>query len=145
MINAKELRIGNYVHKIDAAASEGKIDYSNRLHVISHNDIYHIVEDGDPTNHPIPLTPEWLERCGFIGLTHLGKKEYSLEIDDELTIEVCFYDHLTIRLVITNDNCDENIALGQFVCYRTIPQCNLLHQLQNIYHSLTGEELEIKL
>ena len=93
----------------------------------------------------VPLTPEWLERCGFVKLTHLGKKEHTIYVDEGLSIEACEYDQLIIRLVICQDNYDENINIGAFIVYRDIKDCKHVHQLQNLYFALTGEELKIKL
>lgn len=125
MINPKELRIGNYVHKIDAAIYDSKIEYSNRLHVISHNDIYHIVEDGDPTNHPIPLTPEWMEQCGFN--IRPGNRFYIFH-NERVLFEYWLHDGSVVI---------EGAFFGGKIQH--------LHQLQNLYFALTGEELTIKL
>lgn len=148
MIKASELVIGNIVWE-SSLFTPGPDDFEEIV-VGAINDIDKVVLDSQNNIYsydclyPIPLTVEWLERFGFIGLNHLGRREYSLVIDEELTIEVCFGDQLIVRLVIINDNYDENINLGQFVTYRHIRGCNYLHQLQNLYFALTGEELTIK-
>lgn len=148
MINSDELRIGNIVWE-SSLFTPGPDDFE-QIVVGAINDIDKVIRDNQgngysyDTLYPIPLTPEWLERCGFLGLSHLGRREYSLVIDEELTIEVCFGNQLIVRMVIINDNYDENINLGQFVTYRHIRGCNYIHQLQNLYVALTGEELRIK-
>lgn len=144
MVNVQELRIGNAVYKKDLIGDGNGIRIIDRLHFITAYDIYHIVEDDDPTNHPISLTPEWLERCGFVKLNHLGNVEYSLVINEELTVEACIYDRLVIRLVTENENHDENVNVGSYVTYQNIDKCKHLHQLQNLYFALTGEELTIQ-
>jgi hypothetical protein len=80
---------------------------------------------------------------------HLGRNEYSLWIDEVLTIETLFIlnnrtEEIVVRIVTTNENDDENIPLGAFVTYKNV-NCKYLHQLQNLYFALTGEELQIKL
>lgn len=130
MINPKELRIGNYVHKIDAVSRDSKIEYSNRLYQISHYDIYHIVEDGDPTNHPIPLTVDWMAKLGFDW--NAREKRYYIQIGDTFYLE---YD-TDFDYYLTPESwagsCPWNPAKH-------------VHQLQNLYFALTGEELTIKL
>lgn len=131
MVNPKELRIGNYVHKIDAVVRDGIIQYSKRLYEISHNDIYHIVEDSDPTNHPIPLTTEWMAKCGFdwnpeeqVYFKQIGNTAY-IEYDVDFNCSVVPETWRGQPLHMWGDN-------------------KYLHKLQNIYLDLTGEELEIK-
>jgi len=71
---------------------------------------------------PIPLTEEWLERFGF-------------EFDGE------WWDYLNFGINIRQNRCSE--SLGEFgFNYYPIPK--YVHQLQNLYYALTGEELEIK-
>ncbi len=127
MIKATELRIGNYTHKKDATIdAAGKVNYSYRLHVIDHNDIYHIVEDGDPTNHPIPLTPEWLERCGEKCINNNGW-EYQIRIG---ALKWYF-----------RWNKEWYSELGGIYIDSKV---KYIHQLQNLYFALTGVELTIK-
>jgi hypothetical protein len=127
MIDAKEIRIGNAVFKKDAIiAASGGVTYANRLHIINHYDIYHMVEDGDPTNHPIPLNPEWLERCGF-------KRMNAGWINGSGSMS--FYDK------------DSQAGNGFYEMEYGTRGCSAvfiyLHQLQNLYYSLTGEELTV--
>jgi len=68
---------------------------------------------------PIPLTEEWLERLGFEG--------YSMDIDKDgyYHIDVSFLGGVNVYI---ND-----VELSHI---------NHVHQLQNIYHALTGNELK---
>lgn len=115
MIQINELRVGNHFKWSDLA-SMGK-DYG----VTTLNNIkYHKFFE------PIPLTKEILLKCGFEWL------------EDTL----CFADRLHIIEPSENG-------------YMFIPFCTNdkdsyikiihLHQLQNLYFTLTGEELEINL
>ena len=72
---------------------------------------------------PILLTRDILEKCGF-------------EIADANDQYSCYKkDPITIRFVAGN-SIRVNISDREFVCQH-------LHQLQNLYFDLTGEELEI--
>lgn len=71
---------------------------------------------------PIPLTPEWLERCG------LQKKYWNS--DKDLKLEM--YEN---KAYIGN-NFSTNATI--------IHNINYVHQLQNLYFALTDEELTIK-
>lgn len=68
---------------------------------------------------PIPLTPEILEKAGFVN-KDLGNLSYNLAYGDGVCISISFN--------------------GTWICYLTY-----LHQLQNLYFALTGEELNISL
>ena len=107
-MKANELRIGNWVNNFE-------VDLQ-----LTSKDIYHLdVYVGRVIANPIPITPEWLERFGFVSkhnnLFILGK------------IELRYYRGRSDVLV-----------RGINVSYKYI------HQLQNLYFALTGEELEIK-
>ena len=107
-MKANELRIGNWV-------SNGEIEFQ-----ITSKDIYHRdVRVYGSFIKGIPITPEWLERVGFVSkpnnLFILGK------------IELRYYRGRSDVLV-----------RGINVSYKYV------HQLQNLYFALTGEELEIK-
>lgn len=124
MINPKELRLGNAVFKKDALINGAEMQIKERLHFITANDIYHIVEDGDPTNHPIPLTPEWLERMGYVK-DSTDKKWYKSPHD--LPPVYCW------RM---GDYGMEGLPLSA-------KSFQYVHQLQNLYFVLIGEELTI--
>lgn len=113
MIPVNELRIGN------------KILFSVTGEVITIEDghdiqsVFFVPEDYSP----IPLTPEILERAGFINGTKVIQT--SLSTDE-------FYVDLMDKDAGFNDK-------------RIWFSCKNLHQLQNLYFALTGEELTIKL
>ena len=80
---------------------------------------------------PIPLSPEILEKCGF----KIGGYDF------------LFWDNGKIELAGLNW-ADADIPEYQFVNFRYsdngIVSIYYLHQLQNLYYSLTGEELIFK-
>lgn len=115
-MDARELRIGNYVY-----------NRHGDLHEIGYNcfnKFAHPTMDGNPSGFaPIPLTEEWLTRFGFDKINHitegvLYKKDW-LRISASLNPE-------WRGAPIKRD-------AVQYV-----------HQLQNLYFALTGAELELK-
>lgn len=75
---------------------------------------------------PIELTPEILEKCGFVKPAHSYIGDiFHLSEWDEYPLNWC---------VAMNKN---NAVI--------ILKLKHLHQLQNLYFALTGEELEVKL
>ena len=113
-MNASELRINNLV-----------MDENYNIVTITHEDFMGVNDDGGFPLRPIPLTEEWLVKFGFIQ-TIIGFESvneyfpFSIEINSlgvaELYIE--FYGG------------DKYKKLIKYV-----------HQLQNLYFALTGEEL----
>jgi hypothetical protein len=120
MIKPEELRIGNYYLIGDTAIRLGQKAFEL---LIVFNTVDRLT--------PIPLTPEILEKCGF-----------------ELNKYNSTYGHSGIGYL-----CLEPLNQGQ---YDVIPICDNgkainkkplqhLHQLQNLYYTLTGEELNLNL
>ena len=100
--------------------------------VSKHGEIYQItsativcLERGESDVKPIAITPEWLQRFGF------EKIGNGWQLDVEIN-HYCLYSESGkyVDLFVFSDE------VGQ--------QCQYIHQLQNLYFALTGEELEIK-
>lgn len=72
---------------------------------------------------PIPLTEEWLENFGFECASHSGGNSIYYSIGD-----------------FGGELLD---GFFQLTWYEFAP-CQYVHQLQNLYFALTGEELELK-
>lgn len=90
--------------------------------------------------HPIPITPEWLERLGFeknqykYEKINLTETIYTIDVPNDYGGRIIGSDYngeFKIRL----EGCDEG-KVGDFIKY--------IHQLQNLYHALTGQELTVK-
>ena len=137
-MEAKELRIGNYV-------------YSNKFVIKSYgvDGFINILKNIDNFT-PIPLTEEWLLKFGFEnwGLGTLYNNEYECyvryvlhnDLDGTSNFEVHYIkstyggeEHL--QYVIS---CDEDDRLNWGTDLENV------HQLQNLYFALTNEELIIK-
>jgi len=120
MLQSKDLRIGNYIMQ------GGKITCVEKLS--------RSIDDWDRTNgkrtqdcQPIPITEEWLLKFGFE------------------------YHHNTPHpnKVFRKSHSEGFIDLEQIIHYYyggsfTSVECRYVHQLQNLYFALTGEELTTK-
>lgn len=83
---------------------------------------------------PIPLTPEILERCGFekgFGEYALIQDSYPLRFREEGEKYI-----LSFHYFGSNGESNEEEIICEF---------KYLHQLQNLYFALTGQELEVNL
>ena len=120
MIDAKELRIGNWV------LINGRFIYMDAK-------IFHVVilgfEGYEP--EPISLTPEILEKCGFdIDLDNFNWNAYKEFENNGLS------HYVSLRFNKTK----------QFWFFRhAASPIKHIHQLQNLYFALTGKELDVKL
>lgn len=132
-MKAKELRIGNYIQ-------DGKTNVLeiNGLHNETIYSVYPLNASPkfetttDSTDiKPIPLTEEWLLKFGFEKDHYKKEVYYTLSNDDDYYIEE-----------------DKNIKLWDFNMKEGIGfylrSFKRVHQLQNLYFALTGEELKIK-
>ena len=132
-MEVRELRIGNYL--------ESKVDYDGWGFAVSKGNYFSIKEFNGNYLHkwsdmgasgsfslddaiPIPLTEEWLLKFGFVSnpyqdIYYIKNGDNSFVIDINKTrgkLEL-FWKHIDLKYV---------------------------HQLQNLYFALTGEELTIK-
>lgn len=106
-MTVNELRVDNYIlYKSPFGNREEKIGQMKRGDFSSFDERLY---------NPIPLTPEWLERCGFEFAPSVGYYVYELPNKPQGI---------------------DSIKVGSGV---------FLHQLQNLYFALTGEELQIKM
>lgn len=112
-MGANELRIGNYLKE------------SNLIDFIKINitDI-ECIQRGDINYQSIPLTEDWLLRFGFIK----NKFDEFFEIEN-CQIEIYLFDNESKYTVCVDSVVNKNIKY--------------VHQLQNLYFALTGEELTL--
>ena len=125
-MKANELRIGNYLHTPDGI---GQVSGVQDMSVTEVDEVGYAIEQ----TPPIPLTEEWLNRFGFKNKSNSGSAyylltsgDYGLGLQEGLTQETrgMYYYFMT--------NSDKSIKIES------------VHQLQNLYHALTGEELKTK-
>lgn len=124
MIQSNELRIGNYYKWY----ADGK-DYYFKVDSEFFNN-----KDVINNSEPIPLTEEILLKCNNItecdNLSYDVYKTYKILINNiEIFIEI----GVECNFIYVTDGASLNINV------------EYLHQLQNLYYCLTGEELNIKL
>jgi hypothetical protein len=115
-MKANELRIGNYV------TTQGEYQFELSDFVDWYNDHNsHIYGD---YIKPIPLTEEWLLKLSAKS-TELNPAKNGIWIECE----------------IDNQGCWVSISHGTGV---VVVRLDFVHQLQNLYYDLTGEELILK-
>nr|DAT09631.1 MAG TPA: hypothetical protein [Caudoviricetes sp.] len=128
MIDAKELRIGNYIQLRNNHVMVGGIPNVYKLLIPGEQYAVEVKEF-----EPIPLTEELFLKCGF-------RFEYDSFCNGiELSYGISLYntkDEDKNKLFISVNNAEYAIS--------HIP-IKYLHQLQNIYYYLTGKELEVSL
>lgn len=127
MINANELRIGNMVNWCNP------LDNKNEIVAINNRDFDLIIEKNmGHLYSPIPLTPEVLEAAGFKNV----QGDYWI-IVNELMIS---FD--SVWWWTNSWQADGEFGFDVLAPFKEI---QYLHQLQNLYWCLSGEELKINL
>jgi hypothetical protein len=129
MIQPNELRIGTLV----LSRLTGKVVVVDWL-VIKHiqdNGNFQSAYDTRPVYAPIPLSEEWLKKFGFEDNSYaVFHKNYSN--DGCITVSFKDYAHTTLSdFPITAWPNDYSLPI----------KCIYVHQLQNIWHAITGTEL----
>ena len=121
-MKANELRIGNWVYN-DFTREDIEV-YPMMIHRLSKIEGEHHIK-------PIPLTEEWLIKFGFEkDVLSLFNIEILKDKDPTSAIIICLEDGLC--------EITRNSRFGTTISMKYV------HQLQNLYFALTGEELEIK-
>lgn len=122
-MKASELRFGNYVVSMDEEPEVFTIDAIDYVEETFHgNALEHVKVDNVCG---IPLDETWFELLGFEYQVEAYKGWYSPEIDG-----------LSIRIFKADK---------QGYKYHSAPKVIIcVHELQNLYFALTGEELEKK-
>ena len=142
MMQANELRIGNWVKIGDTYR------YLNLLYSVDGVFVIATLPSGfssgyggmsDPLSKAqhIPLNPEILEKCGF-------KEDDTYK--SELFIYLRKHEHDIDKITFSKS---DSFIRVEFAGRRPTPgllrHIKYLHQLQNLYFSLTGKELEVTL
>ena len=134
MIQPNELRIKNIIKNPRYFKEWGQHLYQT-VECICGKDISTNKDDWDADYlEPVELTPDILEAAGF--KYNQLTENYEIFIDFEGLIALNKYDY---SIFIGADNEDRGYT------GRTSTACKYLHQLQNLYRCLTGEELQIEL
>jgi hypothetical protein len=132
MIKASELRLGNYVlQKIMTRVVTVALTYDH---------FALLANSGEKDFFPIVLKPEIVEKCGFVE----NKKYPLLPEAREFNLELPVIGNNKIELKIyvkNNGECFGRAHANGQPCSNNFFH---LHQLQNVYFSLTWQELEVK-
>jgi len=94
-------------------------------------DELHCINSGGDCN-PIELNENWLIKFGFV-----NRRKWFVAFAHGVLFE--FEDDMSIALY------DNECGLGLGYLTPNIRETKYVHQLQNLYFAITGEELEIKL
>lgn len=151
MIAANELRIGNLLQgnqivKVTAILEKKSVKIEGNISTFS-------VEGKTPCLTPIPLTEDILLKCGFDVSTSADMYDrdvYSIQIENSRSL--CFYNCEVTKM----ETGEKTIVSTWFFDYEWEHSVTndgdsfwnrpkYLHQLQNLYFSLTGEELNVEL
>ena len=133
MMEAKELRVGNLLQSgnrivvvenimpygINYMAQEEDVDYS-----------FDILE-------PVSLTEEILLKCGFTKYEH----DAGYDLEGDITDKCDEYGLSKLSIMDWGDG----FVLSNSFSFNLRVELKSLHQLQNLYFPLTGEELEVNL
>lgn len=115
-MKAQDLRIGNIIHDPNKGVDGYTYVTSRTIHAL----------DSHPCDfQPIPLTPEWLERLGFEKVKDINEHSYP---------------DWTLGIVTLHQNVHGFFVLAD---YKGMICIHHVHQLQNLYFALTGEELTV--
>lgn len=149
MIKATELRIGNYIlclnelyvvdgikYEPNAPSSKWRINFRT----LGSNNAGMVLRSGKMENWicPIPLTPEWLGGFGFVDPANNG---WGLRLSVSAMEELVWYrqdgpefngTYHSVRYQSKGPGITRDLGI------------KYIHQLQNLFYCLTGEELTIK-
>ena len=124
-MKASELRIGNYLQHperglIIVRGIETDFDDLNRENTVNDFAVSELL--------PVPLTEEWLLKFGFK--------------DDEPHTYINLDEHSVMSIQF--DQYKKIISLFSAGAHYYLLEIKYVHQLQNLYFSLTGQDLEFK-
>jgi hypothetical protein len=155
MINPKELRLENFVCLVDKIVKVKGI-YADAIITETENHDGHPIRYSCNLLKPVLLTSEVLKKCGVV---------YAERDRFEIALPACEYDEtfgnskqiVFVKRMVRETNGDNRIqkiyppAIRHSIHNSALPIMSLyehiksLHQLQNLYYHLTGEELNITL
>lgn len=120
-MKASELRIGNWVHAFRTTWQIDSTDFRS--------------EDLIATYKPIPLTEDWLLKFGLIKVENIGQDWW--EHPYKPNYYWFFYKKETITYIGYYSGSGSVAGCGN-------RETRFVHDFQNLYFALTGEELELK-
>jgi len=121
-VNNKELRLHNLVRNKNTNTVEFITAIQN-TEVLETNEIGYTIEEFEP----IEINEDWIIKAGFKKVEYKDKYWYKLQIPNEFDLH------------LTSDNYINNEWRVNVVDWNI--NCKYLHQLQNLYYTLSGQEL----
>lgn len=124
-LKPEDLRLGNWVSYDDGNYQMSSISTEGEpgLNTIEYG--YGVV--GWEDLEPIPLTVEWLEKLGFVKNIECKRTLWK----EGIHIYCWKTGHFSLKFRDYGDGCDE------------FARINFVHRLQNVFHAIMNEELEI--
>jgi len=139
MIKANELRLGNFISTIDnkiiCTSVKGFFGFPVNTGIVNHNNDINDFE----YLKPIPLTEEWLIKFGFSLMTDTTPYNYRIHKNKSF----CYIRYGEFG---TFEYGFEKLFKGfngLFIANKFVRVIKYVHDLQNLYFALTGEELTI--
>jgi len=137
-VSVTDLRIGNYISRLDLGSGTPRTEQilellSKRTVTSGPCRVIVLYED----IKPIPLTEEWLLKTGFYECNGRHGKYYKHNKSE--LFRVWMSDLCTCGV----GRKDENSIGKEYNTYWMKLDLKYLHQLQNLYHALTGYELQV--
>lgn len=137
MVKASDIRIGNFIRSAFGDEWMVREIYQSKALIIHESGALRTIEYEDKKWQAIPLTQEWLKRCGFADRTE-GYR--ATGASGGVWVAPSSFNGKDIALY-------ENYADGKIWSYYLghygLPITSV-HQLQNLFYALCGEELTIK-
>jgi len=124
-MKAEELRIGNLVHQRFEQRSPSGFNYVYSVREVNVAGLERCLK-GISDYEPIPLTEEWFVKFGFISCKSSNEEDKVIDY---------------WKNILYFDRVKDLIRINGVEIYTEI---DYVHQLQNLYFALTGEELTIK-
>lgn len=138
MIKLKEVRIGNIftaadmnIFRVDNIYKDDQRQYVVQVDIEEMGQTCKFSRNIELLE-PIPLTPKIIGGCGFEEYVDNNRWGYKLLIPSKYTI-----DTTPIYFMVYRDGTFDPSVFNRFI------PIVYLHQLQNIYHDLTGQELPV--
>lgn len=143
-MKASELRIGNFLAQGDTCVEVSGVSKENfGVKFTSPTTFISTYTWDTEIVSPIPLTQEWLERLVFEKYQWTDAWFIRTRLGD-LMIHFAHNSIHTYFTRVTNDSKGQKMNGRSWGLIDTTQNVRYIHQLQNLYFALTGEELTIK-
>ena len=140
-MEAKDLRIGNLIKRNNEVFGVWNLKRKS-LELDSVELDRHVKYETYENIMPLDLSEEWLLKFGFEGNNMDMWKVLPFGDGVELHVD-CVQEGKFVNAVLTKGRVEKGIP-GRDYVYIYLSECQYVHQLQNLFFAITGEELEVK-